>query len=427
MIEEAARTARAACAQAPPMGDPAYRNYCRSLGDQLTAQWPQIRKANEQDVAAAEERGMPPTLVDRLRLTDAHLDLLTRLADEVHDALPEATGPSAETPIGDWGSRRRIAKPLGVVLMVYEARPTATVEGALLCLATGNAVLLRGGKEISATNAELGLAVRRAAERAGLPGGLATVLDDPDRSQLRWLLSHPDAVDVLIPRGSPSLIDYCRTATSIPVIASGGGINHVFVHSSADLSLAVDITLNSKLSEPTACNALELALVERRVADEFTARLRTAARRHEGPVTLRTDPSLVPAPDSADAPDAPDTGFREEPLAEHDFGREVLEPSLGVLVVDDLDAAVAHVRRYGSAHTEGIVAEDPSAVATYTAAVDAAALIVNGSLRLHDGPTMGLGPELSISTGRLHVSGPVALDSLVTRQWVVSANGTLRH
>jgi glutamate-5-semialdehyde dehydrogenase len=444
MIEQAARAAREACAQAPAVGDPAYRSYCRRLADQLTARWPQIRKANEQDVAAAEQRGMPPALVDRLRLTDAHLDLLTHLADDVCDALPAVTAPGPELPIGQWGSRRQLAKPLGVVLMVYEARPTATIEGALLCVATGNAVLLRGGKEIAATNAELGATVRRAAELAGLPPALATVVDDPDRSKLRWLLSRPDLVDVLIPRGSPSLIDYCRNATSIPVIASGGGVNHLFVHASADLPLAVDIALNSKLSEPTACNALELVLVERGVAQEFTTLLRAAARGHGGPVTLRLDPALdpnpnpAPDPDPAAAdgvPDAADGGgtlpgadrVREEALSDVDFGREVLEPSLGVLVVDGLDAAVAHVRRHGSAHTEGIVAGDAAAVAAYTRAVDAAAVIVNGSLRLHDGPTMGLGPELSISTGRLHVRGPVALDSLLTRQWVVSANGTLRR
>jgi len=426
MIEEAARAAREACTQAPAVGDPAYRSYCRRLAEQLTVRWPLIRKANEEDVAAAERRGLPPTLVDRLRLTDRHLDLLTGLADEVYEALPRATAPGPDLPIGEWGSRRQVPKPLGVVLMVYEARPTATIEGALLCVATGNAVLLRGGKEIAATNAELAVAVRTAAELAGLPGAMATVLDDPDRSQLRWLMSRPDAVDVLVPRGSPSLIDYCRTATSIPVIASGGGVNHLFVAGSADLRLAADIALNSKLSEPTACNALELVLVERGVAGEFARLLRAAARGHDGPVTLRMDPALPPAPEGAGT--AADTArIREEPLAAHDFGREFLEPALGVLVVDGIDAAVAHVRRYGSGHTEGIVATDPAAIAAYAASVDAAALIVNGSLRLHDGPTMGLGPELSISTGRLHVRGPVALDSLLTRQWVVSANGTLRR
>ncbi|MFF8103595.1 glutamate-5-semialdehyde dehydrogenase [Streptomyces sp. NPDC014986] len=423
MIEEAARAAREASVQAPPVGAPAYQEYCLRLADQLRARWSRIRKANEEDVAAAERRGLPPTLVDRLRLGDAHLQVLTRLTEQVHEALPHVTAPGPQSPIGTWGSRRQVRKPLGVVLMVYEARPTATIEGALLCVATGNAVLLRGGKEISSTNAELGEAIRAACAQAGLPEALATVLDDPDRSQLRWLLARPDAVDVLVPRGGPSLVDYCRTASTLPVIASGGGVNHLFVHASADLPLAASIALNSKMTEPTACNALELVLVERAVADEFTAHLREAARRWEGPVTLRTDPAL-PAP--ADPEGAAADGLREEPLAEHDFGREVLEPAIGVHVVDDLDAAVAHVRRHGSGHTEGIVAADEAAVAAYTGSVDAAALIVNGSLRLHDGPTMGLGPELSISTGRLHVRGPVALGSLLTTQWVVQARGTLR-
>ncbi|MFE7855681.1 glutamate-5-semialdehyde dehydrogenase [Streptomyces sp. NPDC057403] len=423
MIEEVARAAREACVQAPPVGAPAYRAYCQRLGEQLRLRWPRIRKANEEDVAAAERRGLPPTLVDRLRLRDAHLEILTRLTEQVHEALPEVTAPGPETAVAGWGTRRQVRKPLGVVLMVYEARPTATVEGALLCVATGNAVLLRGGKEIAATNAELGEAIRAACAQAGLPQALATVLDDPDRSQLRWLLARPDAVDVLVPRGGPSLVDYCRTASTLPVIASGGGVNHLFVHASADLPLAASIALNSKMTEPTACNALELVLVERSVAERFVEHLREAARRWTGPVTLRIDPVLPPL---ADPGQAAADGLREEPLAEHDFGREVLEPAIGVHVVDGLDAAVEHVRRHGSGHTEGIVATDEAAVGAYIGAVDAAALIVNGSLRLHDGPTMGLGPELSISTGRLHVRGPVALDALLTTQWVVQAQGTLR-
>jgi glutamate-5-semialdehyde dehydrogenase len=425
MIETVSQAVRAAYDQAPAVGDAAYQRYCRALARQLRAHWPQVLKANQQDVAAATERGMPATLIDRLRLTDEQLEVMVGLADSVHDALPQVTAAGPATPIGQWGSRRQVPKPLGVVLMVYEARPTATMEGALLCVGTGNAVLLRGGKEIAATNTELAVIIRAAAESAGLPPGMAAVLDDPDRSQLRWLLARPDVVDVLVPRGSPSLISYCRSASSIPVIASGGGVNHLYVHSSADLELAVSIALNSKLSEPTACNALELVLVEHSVAGEFAVRLRSAAARHTGPVTLRMDPCLAPSP--GEGRGGPGGQFREEPLEDHDLGREFLDPVIGVLVVDGLEAATRHVRKYGSGHTEGIVATDSDAIDAYTRQVDAAALVVNGSLRLHDGPTLGLGPELSISTGRLHVRGPVALGSLLTQNWVISAHGTLRE
>ncbi|MBT2383364.1 glutamate-5-semialdehyde dehydrogenase [Streptomyces sp. ISL-11] len=416
--EETVRAARTASETAPPVGDPAYQRYCRTLAERLREDWPAILKANAEDVGAATSRGLPATIVDRLRLTDDHLEVLERLAGAVHDALPAATAKGPETPVGEWGVRRQVPKPLGVVLMVYEARPTVTVEGALLSVGTGNAVLLRGGKEIAATNTALAATLRAAAERAGLPAGMATVLDDPKRAQLRWLLAHPDAVDVLIPRGSPSLIDYCRTATSIPVIASGGGVNHLYVHRSADLERAAAIALDSKVGEPTACNTLELALVDSCVAEEFTARLAEAAQRERHPTTLRVDPGLGPV--------AAGDMVRVQPLEEHDLGREFLDRAVGVLAVDGLDEAVRHIRRYGSGHTEGVVAEDRGTLDAFVARVDAATLVTNGSLRLHDGPTMGLGPELSISTGRLHVRGPVTLGDLLTRSWLISARGTLR-
>ena len=266
MTDALLTSARAALAAAPPTGDPAYARYCRELADRLADHWPAVLKANAQDVARAAERGLSPVLLDRLRLTDAHLDGLRQLTRAVLSELAEVTAPGAGVPVGDWGVRLRTPKPLGVVFMVYEARPTVTVEGALLPVAVGNAVLLRGGKEIARTNEALSVVAREALEAAGLPARLVTVLDDPDRTQLRALLKRPDAVDVLIPRGSPSLIDYCRSASSIPVIASGGGVNHVYVHRSADLDLAAEVALDSKLPEPTACNTAEMLLVDAEVA-----------------------------------------------------------------------------------------------------------------------------------------------------------------
>lgn len=377
--------AAAARALAPPPGDSRYEDYCAELAAGLTEGWPAVLAANEADVEAS---GLSGELLDRLTLAPRHLDVLVKLAVEVRAELPRVTAPVS----------RRIAKPLGVVLMIYEARPTVTIEGALLPVAVGNAVILRGGKEMARTNAELGRIAREAAARAGLPAGIVQVVEDHDRRVVRELLKRHDVVDALIPRGSPSLIDYCLSASTIPVIASGGGVNHLYVDRSARVDLAAAIALDSKLPEPTACNTLEMVLAHEDVADALIAEL--AAVRDDW--TLKID------------------------LEPHDYGREFLDRTIALHRVSDVDAAVAHIRTYGSGHTEGIVAEDRAVVTRFLQAVDAAALVVNGSLRLHDGPTMALGPEVSISTGRLHVRGPVGLSALLTYSWVIEGEGALR-
>lgn len=377
--------AAAARALAPPPGDSRYEDYCAELAAGLTEGWPAVLAGNEADVEAS---GLSGELLDRLTLAPRHLDVLVKLAVEVRAELPRVTAPVS----------RRIAKPLGVVLMIYEARPTVTIEGALLPVAVGNAVILRGGKEMARTNAELGRIAREAAARAGLPAGIVQVVEDHDRRVVRELLKRHDVVDALIPRGSPSLIDYCLSASTIPVIASGGGVNHLYVDRSARVDLAAAIALDSKLPEPTACNTLEMVLAHEDVADALIAEL--AAVRDGW--TLKID------------------------LEPHDYGREFLDRTIALHRVSDVDAAVAHIRTYGSGHTEGIVAEDRAVVTRFLQAVDAAALVVNGSLRLHDGPTMALGPELSISTGRLHVRGPVGLSALLTYSWVIEGEGALR-
>lgn len=410
--------AREAFAAAPPIGADAYHRYARELAARLTADWPALTRANRRDIERAERAGMPPVLVDRLRLTDDHLPRLTALANRAGHELAALTAADTGRPAGAWGTLRRVPRPLGVVLMVYEARPTVTVDGALLPVLAGNAVLLRGGKEMADTDAALAATAHAALRAAGLPTGLVTVLHDPRRALLRALLQRPDAIDVLIPRGSPSLIAHCRDAGRIPLIASGGGVNHLYVHASADLPLAATVTLDSKLPEPAGCTSVELVLADRSVATAYTAELLRQAERRGARFTVRLDPSV--APPAGGDPD------RIAPLAEHDIGREFLDPVVGVLAVDGPGQAIAHIRRHGSGHTEGVLATDPDVAAGFTRAVDAAAVIVNGSLRLHDGPKLGLGTELAIATGRLHVRGPVTLGSLMTSGWVVEANGELR-
>lgn len=417
MTDELLRASRTAYDNAPPVGDDAYLRYPDELAHALEEAWSLILRANAEDVASAEERGLPSVLVERIRLRDDHLEQLIALTRAVADSLPEVHAPGPAVRVGSSAALlRKVPKPLGLALMVYEARPTVTIEGALLPVVTGNAVILRGGKEIARTNLALSTAVAKALAAAGLPAGMVTALDDPSRKVLRELLGRGDSIDVLIPRGSPSLIDYCRTTSTIPVIASGGGVNHLYVHESADLDLAAAVALDSKLPEPTACNTLELVLVDQSVAEDFVAAL-TAA---DAEVTIKLD-DRVRAPAGGEQ-----RPWSIEQLAEHDFGREFLAPAVGVHVVDGLDDAIAHITRFGSMHTEGVLASDAQVSDEFVKRVDAAAIVVNGSLRLHDGPTLGLGAEVSISTGRLHVRGPVTLRSLLTYTWLVEANGTLR-
>ncbi|WP_233580621.1 glutamate-5-semialdehyde dehydrogenase [Streptomyces triticirhizae] len=416
-VERILSEARAARVAAPPIGDAAYPRYCHELRDRLRAAWPTLLAANRRDIASAEARGLPDTLVTRLRLTDRHLDAFAALAERAERELADLTGHSTTLPAADWGTLRRIPKPLGVVMMVYEARPTVTVDGALLPVIVGNAVLLRGGTEMVETDAALAEVARAALRAAGLPAGLVTVLRDPRRTLLRAMLKRPDAIDVLIPRGSPSLIDYCRTSGALPLIASGGGVNHLYVHASADLALAATVTLDSKIPEPAGCTSVELVLADRSVVEAYTAELLRQAEAAGSALTVRLDPS-VPRPPAGPG--------RIERLEPHDLGREFLDPVIGVLAVSGLDEAVDHIRRHGSAHTEGVLATDPEVTERFSRLVDAAAIVVNGSLRLHDGPKLGLGAEISIATGRLHVRGPVTLGALVTSGWVVEADGELR-
>ncbi|HJQ74489.1 MAG TPA: glutamate-5-semialdehyde dehydrogenase, partial [Gaiellaceae bacterium] len=381
--------------------------------------WAEVAEANEQDVEEGRARGLSGPFLDRIRLEERHLEYFGGLARSIARELPELVRPGPVVRGLGGLEARRVPKPLGVVFMIYEAKPTVTVEGALVSVCSGNATILRGSTEIAATNALLGDVLADALDGSGLPDGMVQVLGDADRNQFRELLRRDDAIDLVLPRGSPSLVDYCRTASRIPVIVGGAGVNHLYVHGSADPELAVRLLIDSKLPEPAGCTALEMALVDERVADAFFAELaRRAAAGELLDLRLRVPEELIA--------DLPEELERVEPLAGHDDGREYLDLVLGIRVVDGVDEAIDHIRRHGSAHTEGIVGEDAEAIERFCGRVDAAAVIVNGSLRLHDGPTIGLGAELAISTGRVHVRGPVTIDALVTHSWRIEGNGAVR-
>jgi glutamate-5-semialdehyde dehydrogenase len=413
LVDQILESARAAVRGSPPLGAANYADLCDAIRDNLHREWKSVLEANEIDMAGMVARSMPSPLIDRVRLGERQLEHLGRFVDDVRAAMTSlAARPQPSHQAGTMRVRR-IVKPLGVVFMIYEARPAVTVEGALLPVVAGNAVIMRGGTEIAETNRALAGVLRGSLVDAGLDEHLIQVLDDTDRTRLRTLLTRHDAIDVLIPRGSPSLIDFCRSASSIPVIASGGGVNQLYVHAGADLALAAEIVLDSKLPEPTACNTLQTVLCDAAILGPL---IEAIVHRGE-PCTLRVPPEYC------------HTGsriVRLEPLSDMDRGREFLERTVVLRPVAGLADAVDYIHAYGSGHTEAICATDSGVVADFCRRVDAAAIVVNGSLRLHDGQTMRLGPEISIGTGRLHVRGPVDLSALTTYSWVIDANGTLR-
>lgn len=426
MADRIVEAARQALLQSPPVGDHAYLTFAGGLRKHLAERWPEIQKANAQDLDRAVKRGLTDSAAGRLRLNGSHLDTLTELTRGIERELPVVVRPGA--PIHGAGTlvARRVPRPLGVVLMIYEARATVTIEGALVSVCAGNATILRGGSEIAATNEVMGSVLAAALADSGLPHAMAQVVNDQDRSHLRQLLRRDDAIDVLIPRGGPSLLDFCRDASRIPLILGGGGVNHMYIHRSADLGLAVTLVLDGKLPDPAGCTALEMVLVDDDAAEAFIAAL--AARVPTLPPSL-VDGFALRMPDALRArlPVEVTRLVPVDALAAHDDGREFLDRTLAVRPVSGLDEAVAHIRRFGTGHTECVVSQDPDTATRFCQLVDAAALIVNGSPRLHDGPTIGLGrAELVISTGRLHVRGPVTLRDLLAYSWLIEGHGTVR-
>jgi len=418
--DEYLHRARQSLADAPPIGDPAYPWFAACARKILDQRWDEIVAASLDDAARGRDRGLPDGLLRRIVVTDTQRDAAFALIDALPAELRRATTP-APAVVGPHGTRAwRIPKPLGVLLMIYEARPSVTIDSALLPVCAGNAVLLRGGTEIAGTNAVLDDVFTEALGRAGLPAGLVQILHDLDRTGLRQLLGRDDAIDVLIPRGSPSLTDACRSLSRIPMIVGGGGVNHVYVHADADVDLAARIVLDGKLHEPEGCTALESVLLDPDVVVPFWQALATHELASAG-LTLRVDPDLL-----ATVPGSLAAAVAVEARTESDLGREFLARTLCVHQVGDVHDAITHIRRYGSAHTEAIVTRDAAVADRFCTQVDAAAVIVNGSVRLHDAPTLGLGSEIAISTSRLHVRGPVTLTDLMSHGWRVEGGGALR-
>ncbi|GAC1411309.1 MAG: glutamate-5-semialdehyde dehydrogenase [Actinomycetota bacterium] len=371
-----------------------------------------ILDANTADLERGEAAGLSPALLDRLTLTPARI---SQIAESVRDVIALAD------PVGQvvGGGRmpnglalEKVRVPLGVVAMIYEARPNVTVDAAALTLKSGNACILRGSSTAIQSNVMLASLIRDAVEDAGLPADAAILIEDTSRESVTELMRMREFVDVLIPRGGADLIRSVVEGSSVPVIETGVGNCHVYVDSHADLSKAVPIVLNAKVQRPSVCNAAETLLVHRSVAAEALPKL--VGELQACGVEVRGDSFTQSVND------------RVVPATEDDYACEFLDLRIAVKVVDSLDDAIEHVNRYGTRHTEAIVTEDYSAARRWCDEVDAACVMVNASTRFADGGELGLGAEIGISTQKLHARGPFALEALTTIKWIVRGSGQVR-
>lgn len=371
-----------------------------------------ILPANELDLANGRENGLSAGLQDRLRLDVARL---AGLAAAVRDviALPDPVGQvvrGSTLPNGLQLSQVRV--PFGVVGAIYEARPNVTIDIAALALKSGNAVVLRGGSAAENTNRVLVALLQEALESVGLPGDAVQTIDEFGRAGATELMQARGYVDVLIPRGSAQLIDTVVRESKVPVIETGAGVVHLYLDESAEVDMAVEIAVNAKVQRPSVCNALETLLVDSRSAARLLPPVLTALRQNG--VTVRGD-------DRARGIDADIL-----PASEEDFATEHMSLELCVAVVDDLDGALAHIRRFSTHHTESIVTRDLARAERFLAEVDSAVVMVNASTRFTDGGEFGFGAEVGISTQKLHARGPMGLPELTSTKWLVRGSGQVR-
>jgi glutamate-5-semialdehyde dehydrogenase len=387
-----------------------------AMADALVAETTSILAANEQDVGRARDAGIAESLVDRLRLDEARV---AAMADGLRD-VAGLSDPCGEVVRGytlpNGLELRQVRVPLGVVGIIYEARPNVTADAAGLCLKSGNAVLLRGSSSARESNGRIVDVLRSAVEGAGLPADAVLGVPGAGRDAVRHLMRARGLVDVLIPRGGAGLIQQVVDESTVPVIETGVGNCHVFVDAEADLDMALSIVLNAKTQRPSVCNAAESLLVHRAVAAQFVPAV--VKQLEAAGVTVHGDAAVREYAEQAE---------RVEAAQDADFDAEYLSLDISAAVVDSLDDAVAHIRRHGSGHTEAIVTGSQQSARRFVQTVDAAAVVVNASTRFTDGGEFGFGAEIGISTQKLHARGPMGLPELTSTKYVVTGAGQIRE
>lgn len=390
----------------------------RSIADALVERHAEILEGNEKDIQAGLQDGLTGSLLDRLLLDPERLEALASDVRRVAE-LPDPVGESFDEramPNGLRVGRRRV--PLGVIGAIYESRPNVTIDIAALCLKSGNAVILRGGKEAVHTNTALAGLVRDCIVDAGIPADAVQFVESTDRALVGRMLEMKEYIDLIIPRGGAELIRRVAAEATMPAVTGGVGVCHTYVDQAADLDMAVAIVHNAKVSRPSVCNALDSVIVHSSVAPAFLPRLAEEWRR--AGVEMRCDRRALSIL-------GPIEDLQTVAATEEDWGTEFLSLKAAVKTVDSLDEALDHIETYGSGHSEAIVTEDYSAAMRFLDVVDSAAVLVNASTRFNDGGQLGLGAEVAISTNKMHARGPMGLRELTSYKWTVMGTGQVRE
>ncbi|HEY0197607.1 MAG TPA: glutamate-5-semialdehyde dehydrogenase [Rhodanobacter sp.] len=412
-IRTQARACRDAAQAVAALDTAAKRKLLHDMAAALESRRDDVLAANARDMQQARDKGVQGAMLDRLRLDEARIAAIAGALREVA-ALPDPVGVVTRRETRPNGlSIERVRVPLGVVAMIYEARPNVTADAAALCLFAGNAVILRGGSEALHSNMAIAAALQSALASNGVPTAALTLVEDLSRETMVELLQLVDIVDLAIPRGGEGLIRFVAEHARVPVIKHYKGVCHLYVDRAADAALALNLLVDGKTSRPGVCNALETLLVHRDIAENFLPQAAAALR--ERGVQLRgcqRSRALVPG---------------MQPATDDDYAAEFLDLILAVRIVDDLDDAIAHIRRYSSDHTEVIATRDETAAQHFIGALRSAVVMVNASSRFSDGGELGLGAEIGISTTRLHAYGPMGAESLTIERFVVRGEGQVRH
>lgn len=410
---DVARRAKSAAGQVGLLSGATKNRWLRSSAQLLRERTAELLAANAEDIAAAPQYGLDDAQIDRLTLNKDRVEAIALGLEEVA-ALPDPVGEIIESSVRPNGLEvQKVRVPLGVVFFIYESRPNVTADAAAICIKSGNAVILRGGKEAAHSSAAIIGLLQRAANECGVPPDAVQLIQTADRAAVGYLLSLAELIDVAIPRGGESLIRRVAAEAKMPVIKHFTGNCHVFVDATADQEMAERIAINSKCQRQGVCNACESLLVHADIAAEFLPRIGSALASRE--IEVRGDEQscrLIPG---------------SRPATEQDYFTEYLGPIISVKVVDSLQAAIAHINHYGSHHTDAIVTRDLEAARTFTAAVDSSAVMVNASTRFNDGGQFGLGAEIGISTDKFHARGPCGLKELTSYKYVAYGRGHVRE
>ncbi len=416
MLEKMGKEAKAASYQLALLSSKEKNRVLGKIADYLESHAQDILAANEQDLQEARDNGLSDAMLDRLALSPARLNAIASDVRQVCQ-LADPVGQIIDGGLLDSGlriERRRV--PLGVIGVIYEARPNVTVDVASLCLKTGNAAILRGGKETWRTNAATVKVIQQALEECGLPAGAVQAIESPDRALVSELLRMDKYIDMLIPRGGAGLHKLCREQSTIPVITGGIGVCHIFVDASAEIAPALDILVNAKTQRPSTCNTVETLLVHQAIAEQFLPAL--SERMAKSGVTLHADANAIALLEAGPA--------QVTPVKAEEYDNEFLSLDLNVKLVTDLDDAIAHIRQHGTQHSDAILTRTLRNADRFVNEVDSSAVYVNASTRFTDGGQFGLGAEVAVSTQKLHARGPMGLEALTTYKWIGYGDDTIR-